>query len=152
MNFTIGSLSITFGISTVQKVGGMNSWAPRGHYLFWDFDDISIGSVSMALTAVQERFKLGEIHIYSTSPGSWMAVCYDTKPFMLAVNVINETKYVDRTWLSIAVERGYFTVRVTGKNGFRVKYMFSLYPGEQDITVVPELWYDIYEVVKRKLV
>jgi hypothetical protein len=119
----IGSLKFTFTMARVCDVVGVNSRLSDGnHILMWDFDGSDLRSVVKALKQQQRRYKLPKIYILNTGkPDGWHAYCFDRRPWGEAFGIVASTPRVDMSFLKYAAVRGHFTLRVTPKEGRKIK-------------------------------
>lgn len=116
---TIGDLRMTFSCARITKVIGVNSELKDGnHILMWDFDDVPLEWVKIALWHVQARYFLSDIIILETKEtGSFNAWCFTRVPWTRAVEIVAATAYIDWGFFRYSVWRYHFTLRTSPKNG-----------------------------------
>ena len=115
--FTIlGRWKITGSLYRAHPVDGVNSEIEGGgHILMWDFDGVSLVDVRGALKLAQSYYELPRIFILESSPGSYHAYCFVRSTWGEACAIVAQTPGVDKVFLSIAILRGYFTLRFSDK-------------------------------------
>ena len=116
---TIGSLRLTFSCAHITKVIGVNSeLKDKNHILMWDFDDVSLDYVKIALKTVQARYFLSDIIILNTGKlDCFNAWCFTAVPWHKAVEIVASTGFVDWGFFRYSVWRYHFTLRTSPKNG-----------------------------------
>lgn len=115
--FHFGSFGASFTLGRYQRVKGICSQIGEdGHFLMWDFDDISEVLVRRSLRLVQEQYQLPPIYLLQTSDANkYHAYCFDVHDFPGVVEVLASTPGIDLHYLAIGILRGYFTLRITPK-------------------------------------
>jgi len=123
LRFRIGRWRFSLNVVHVTDVAGVNSILPDGkHILMWDFDGVSLEQVVQALGAVQARYQLPRIYIlYTGKKGHFMAYCFKRCEWQKAIEIIAATKYVDMTFFRFGVWRKKFTLRITPKDGRKIR-------------------------------
>lgn len=127
---TIGHYRLTLTCARIAKVIGVNSFVDEDtHILMWDFDEVPLDDVVAALYIVQKRYMLSDIRILRTKePDNYIAYCFTSCEWRMAVEVIASTLNVDWQFLRFGVYRGHFTLRVTPK-GERTPYWVKTLEG-----------------------
>jgi len=123
ISFKLGSWRFTFTMAPVVKVVGVNSILSDGnHVLMWDFDDTKLEDVMDALIHVQAEYMLPPIYVLETKPGkNYIAYCFKKTEWRKAVEIVVSTPHVDWNFIKYSVYRGWFTLRVSEKDGRRPK-------------------------------
>jgi len=155
LRFRIGRWRFSLNVVHVTDVAGVNSILPDGkHILMWDFDGVKPQQVVESLIEVQRRYKLPTIYIlYTGKKGHYMAYCFKRCEWQKAIEIIAATKYIDMTFFRFGVWRKKFTLRITPKDGRRIRLFTKLgspYPedatiDELDSFVRYETISDVYE-------
>jgi len=150
MNFkiTIKNFRFFIGFSWSHKVRGVHSLLPDGkHILMWDLDDVSKEDVIRYLREVQSRFKLPKIYLLNTGlENYWHAWCLKKVDWGDALRIVVSTPGVDKFWFTLAVARGYFTLRYTPKKNRQFKPAIILNSKQEedlspfDLTYFSEYW------------
>jgi len=138
LRFRIGRWRFSLNIVHVTDVAGVNSILPDGkHILMWDFDGVSLEQVTNALLEVQHKYLLPNIYIlYTGKPGHYMAYCFKRCEWQKAIEIIAATKYVDMTYFRFGVWRKKFTLRITPKDGRKIRLARVLpSPFDEDATI-----------------
>jgi len=121
MDYAIAIRDWRFYISLkrVTKRTGVNSRLDDGnHFLMWDFDATPEGKVIESLAAVQERFQLSNIYLMGTGvTGYYHAYCFTRRSWADTLYILASTERLDEMYFRIGVIRGYFTLRISGKQG-----------------------------------
>jgi hypothetical protein len=118
--FRIGKWRFTFTLAPVEDVVGVNSQLPDGrHVLMWDFDHTPLSTVCAELYRLMVKYQLPNIYIFKSSPGdNYIAYCLKRVSWWEAKRIVADTPFVDEQFFKYGVYRGYFTLRVSGKNGY----------------------------------
>jgi len=117
----IGNIQIRISINKVTKVKGYNNNLPDGKFFpVWDFDNIPLKEVAENLLKVQGRYKLPLIRIVVSSPNHYHAICFKSMGWSECISILFNTDGLDKMFLSLAMARGYATLRITSRksNGF----------------------------------
>ncbi len=148
----IGNWKFTFTMAQVTDVIGVNSILPDGkHILMWDFDDVPLACVEIALKEVQKRHRLPKIYILNTGkPCSYIAYCFARCMWRYAFGIVASTPFVDWNFIKYAAVRGHFTLRVSPKNGRKIRLVKVLNSPMPEDACVDELrsWVN-YETLPR---
>ena len=136
---TLGNYRLTLTFARIAKMIGVNSELGEGkHILMWDFDDVPLEDVKAALSRVQCRYFLPDIHILRTKePDNYIAYCFSSQEWRRAVEIIAQTPHVDWQFFRFGVYRGNFTLRVTPK-GDRTPHIVARLIGFGQPDVKPE--------------
>jgi hypothetical protein len=138
LRFRIGRWRFSLNIVHVTDVAGVNSILPDGkHILMWDFDDASLAQVKANLAEVALRYKLPNIYILNSGlPNHYMAYCLKRVTWQKAVEILAATKGICVTYLRFGVFRGKFTLRITPKDGRRIRLVCILKsPWPEDVKI-----------------
>lgn len=149
--WTVKGWRVTFSIAPVTKVQGVNSKIDRDeHILMWDFDDVDHVQVALALEAVQSRYDLPPIDVlYTGTPEHFMAYCFHRTEWQKAIEIVAATKHVDMNFIKYSVYRGYFTLRITPKEGRAISKAFGLAsPIKSDVSLDDLGSYEEYETIR----
>lgn len=116
---TIGDVKFALTLVKVTKVVGVNSRVENDeHLLMWDFDDVPLDYVKIALGVVMARYNLSDIYILRSSPpDNYIAYCFSVFPWRQAVEIVAQTERIDWNFFKFGVYRGNFTLRVSEKCG-----------------------------------
>jgi len=155
LRFRIGRWRFSLNVVHVTDVAGVNSILPDGkHILMWDFDGVTQKQVIESLIEVQRKYKLPTIYIlYTGKKGHYMAYCFKRCEWQKAIEIIAATKHVDMTFFRFGVWRKKFTLRITPKDGRRIRlfmklpssYLEDVTINELDSFVKYETISDVYE-------
>jgi len=123
LQLRIGNWKFTFTFAQVCDVVGVNSVLEDGrHILMWDFDDLPLETVEVILKAQQREHRLPRIYILNTGkPNHYIAYCFKRLPWRKAYAIVASTPCVDWNFLKYAAHRGHFTLRVSPKNGRKIR-------------------------------
>ena len=92
--------------------------------LMWDFDgNIRLKDIIKSLSEIQRKYVLSEIYIIKTRNG-YHAVCLDKFKFIDALNIISNTRFIDKTFIKISRKRNHFVHRI----GDDRKLVWIIYP------------------------
>jgi len=129
LRFRIGRWRFSLNVVHVTDVAGVNSILPDGkHILMWDFDGVNLDQIIESLSEVQRKYMLPTIYIlYTGKPGHYMAYCFKRCEWMKAIEIIAATRYVDPTFFRFGVWRKKFTLRITPKDGRKIRLAKKLY-------------------------
>lgn len=125
---TIGDLRLTFTAARITKVVGVNSQLGDGrHILMWDFDDTNLEAVKHALKHVQIKYTLSAIYIFETKERTnFVAYCFTALPWRQVVSILAQTKLLDWNFFKYGCYREHFTLRVSSKDGRKIRFMETL--------------------------
>jgi hypothetical protein len=128
----------TWTFAPVTDVIGVNSTLPEGdHITMWDFDDIPLNDVTVALQGVKYFYSLPNIYILNTGkPNHHIAYCFKSMPWRESVAIVAVTAGVDPNFFKYGVYREHWTLRVTPKEGRKphlVKILYSTIPEDCSI-------------------
>jgi len=137
----IGRWKFTFTMARVTDVIGVNSRLPDGkHILMWDFDDVELRGVVKALKMQMRRYKLPRIYVLNSGADRhWMAYCFDRREWREAYGIVASTPHVDMGYLKYAAVRGHFTLRVSPKDGRKIKLVCIIPSPHPERAYVKEL-------------
>jgi len=126
--FRIFNWRFNFTFAPVTNVTGVNSTLSNGyHVTMWDFDNIKLDCVKVALRTVQIQFKLSNIYILNTgTPDHYIAYCFQSASWERSVSIVASTAMVDRNFLKYGVYRERWTLRVSPKEGRKPKLIAIL--------------------------
>jgi hypothetical protein len=128
----------TWTFAPVNDVVGVNSLLPDGnHILLWDFDDVSLCSVSWILKMVQEDFELPCIRILNTGTRNhYIAYCFKRCSWWNTRRIIASTPSICSNFYKWGIFRKRFTLRVTPKSG-RKPHLVRVLPSkiEEDVAI-----------------
>ena len=114
----LGSFRLNFSITAITKTYGVYSLLENGkHILMWDFDDLPLRKVIVALRAVQNKYFLPEIRIMQTKEKSYHAYCFLQTDFRRCVEILAATPNLDWGFFLFGCLRQKFTLRVGEKAG-----------------------------------
>jgi len=113
----------TLTFAPVTDIIGVNSTLPEGdHITMWDFDDIPLDEVYVALLEVGHHNKLPNIYILTTgAKDHYIAYCFKSMPWRESVRIVAETYGVDHNFFKYGVYREHWTLRVTPKESRKPK-------------------------------
>jgi hypothetical protein len=149
----IGNWKFTFTFAQVTDVIGVNSKLKDGnHILMWDFDDTPLDAVVLVLDEVRKQCRLPKIYILNTGKQNhYIAYCFARYHWRYAFGIVASTPLVDWNFLKYAAVRGHFTLRVSPKNGRKIKLVRILESQRPENVSVKELksWVK-YETLTRE--
>lgn len=124
-SFTLskGAWKLYLSLTHSKRLLGVSSLLPSGdHILMWDFDDSWDSTLYSTLGAIQKRFALPRIDILATGKqGHYHAYCFYSTAWPDALRILASTKGLDQQFFRLGVLRGYWTLRIVEKNGFRFR-------------------------------
>ena len=139
-------------MAQVTDVIGVNSILPDGkHILMWDFDDAPLPYVESALETAIAYYMLPNIYILNTGkPNHYIAYCFKRHEWRHAFGIVASTPFVDWNFIKYAAVRGHFTLRVSPKNGKKIRLVKVLKGITKEDACVDELrsWVN-YETLPR---
>lgn len=91
------------------------------HAVLWDFDDVLLKTIVKSLLDIQKRYSLPEIYILNSSARKYHAYCFTARPFQKVVEILAATPNIDMAYLRLGVVRGYYTLRISERNGISFK-------------------------------
>jgi len=113
---SLGRFRFVLWFGQVDYAIGVTSRLKDGmHWLMWDFDHVDYVKVHDALREVQTREELPDIYVCETQPKSYIAFCFKRFRLMEAIRIVASTRFVDEVFLTLALRRGYFTLRIGPK-------------------------------------
>lgn len=115
----LGNTKLTFSISKIEDVVGMNSMlGDKTHILMWDFDYTERLNVLRALRFEQWKHALPVIYVLKTAEEKgFHAYCFRRTTFKRACTILSATEYIDMNYFRMGAFRGYWTLRVSKKSG-----------------------------------
>lgn len=121
LRFRIWKWRFTFTFAPVVDVVGVNSLMRNGkHILMWDLDQTHLNYVAKRLAYIQKQHHLSNIYILrSSKPNNYIAYCLQAFDWWDTKRIIADTYGVDELFFKYGVYRGYFTLRVSTKEGQR---------------------------------
>ena len=130
LRYTIKGLRLSFSMSRVNEVIGVNSMVGDGfHIPMFDFDNTDLETVSNALSVIQIRYGLSDIYILETKPDSnYIAYCFTALPLLKVIEIVAATHGIDFYFLKYGVYREKFTLRITPKGDRSIK-LVRVIPG-----------------------
>ena len=99
---------------------------PEKHCVLWDFDNAELSVITKQLIVLQDRYKLPNIYIFESSLGNYHAYCFASRTFREAICILADTPNIDMRYLQLGMVRGYFTLRISPRNGKEIKYIATL--------------------------
>lgn len=131
---------------------GMTNLTADGYFIpFLDYDDISLKRVELELLEIQNKFNLSDIYVLRSTNG-YNALSLDKLPYNVMISLINYSKLVDKIFRKVAIERGYFTLRIGIDKKLIVvlKSETKLYEKSNSHLLALEKFYDITVLNKEK--
>ena len=124
----LGHWRFTFTLYEVTDITGVNSLLKDGnHILMWDFDDIPLCMVKIALNGIQDDYELPQIRILSTGKKyHYIAYCFKRCSWWDAKRIIAATPFVCDDYYKWGIFRKRFTLRVTPKETRKPKLVHIL--------------------------
>lgn len=137
----IGHWRFTLTLYEVTDVTGVNSLLKDGnHILMWDFDDQPLWIVKTVLSCIQHNFELPKIRILNTGKKDhYIAYCFKRCTWWAAKGIIAATPFVCDDYFKWGVFRKRFTLRVTPKEGRKIKLAIILPSSVEEDVCVNEL-------------
>jgi len=131
----------TWTFAPVTDVKGVNSNLPDGnHVTMWDFDDVPLDDVIMALKGVKYFYMLPNIYILNTGkPDHHIAYCFKAMSWKESVAIVAVTASVDPNFFKYGVYREHWTLRVTPKEGRKPHLVRVLHSPIKEDTSIDEL-------------
>jgi hypothetical protein len=106
----------------------------------WDFDDTPLEFIIKELSEIQQICDLPRIYILNSGkPNHYMAYCFARLPWEEAYGIVAWTRHVDWNFLKYAAVRGHFTLRVSSKNGRKIRLVHVLESSMPETAHVKEL-------------
>jgi len=137
----LGHWRFTFTLYEVTDITGVNSLLKDGnHILMWDFDDIPLCMVKIALNGIQDDYELPQIRILSTGKKyHYIAYCFKRCSWWDAKRIIAATPFVCDDYYKWGIFRKRFTLRVTPKEGRKPKLVTILHSNTPEDVNLSEL-------------
>lgn len=144
MQIQIGKYELHAHLSKLEQRDGVCSKAfdcSDYHCLLWDFDNADFEHILRSLYKVQVTYHLPEILLCQSSANKYHAYCFAARPFREVVHILTATPEIDMDYLRLGIVRGYFTLRISPRNGEKIKLLMTIisqYPNEMqpfDMTV-----------------
>jgi len=135
----------------IHKTAGVNSNLKDGrHVLFFDFDNVDLETVKKELYQVMFIYQLPSVTILSTGrPNSFHAFCFKRKTLTEALHIVLDCPHIDKVFVMMAFKRGWFTLRISEKNGRTPTYLTTLHSNFQSDCTSNDLdKFTIYETGK----
>jgi len=120
MIIKLGKLQLRVYASILERRTGICSQKDTfedKHMLLWDFDNSSIDDIKKSLERLVVKHKLPAIHIISSSPHSYHAYCFTSRPFRNIIHILSDTPELDNSYFKLGILRGYYTLRITPRKG-----------------------------------
>lgn len=132
---------LTFTIAPVSNVIGVNSLLPDGkHIIMWDFDDIPLNVIEVALAWVQYDHDLPNIYILTTgAKDHYIAYCFERCTWRQSIEIVASTLYVDPSFFRFGVYRKKWTLRVSPKESRKPKLVLTLTSPKPETASISEL-------------
>jgi hypothetical protein len=142
-------------MSLIRKVIGVNSTLPNGqHILMWDFDDIPLDVVEVALALIQDIYNLPNIYILNTGKVEhFIAYSFEALDWKDSIEIVAATPHIDRNYFKYGVYRDHWTLRVSPKEGRKPKLVKVLWSERPETASISELnsWTKGYPHAKSEL-
>lgn len=124
----IKSWQASLALTRLTTVVGVNSILRNGnHILMWDFDECNLKGVIAVLTYIQHDYYLPEIHILNSGQERhYLAYCFVNLPWIKTVEIISATPFVDQNYFRLGVMRKHWTLRISDKDGKRIKHSYTI--------------------------
>ena len=144
MILRIGNFQFRLYMSILEKrigVCSQKATTEDKHILLWDFDNSKISKINKTLKRLSIKHKLPTIYVISSSPYSYHAYCFTSRPFRETIHILSDTPELDENYFRLGIVRGYFTLRITPRKDeyFKmVKIIKSIYKDEMarnDVTI-----------------
>lgn len=103
------------------------------HILLWDFDNADIDKITFDLKKIQREYYLPTIYVIESSENHYHAYCFASRTFVETINIISSTLCVCENFLRLGMIRGYYTLRISLRQGEQfklIKKIHSEYPDE----------------------
>ena len=141
LNMNIGTHVFSFSHTRMVDVVGVNSKLKDGkHFLMWDFDNVALTDVLETLRIQQMEFCLPDIHVLETgTPAHFHAYCLARVEFMSAAEILCGTMWIDPTFFRMGCCRGFWTLRLSSKNGVVPTHVTTLSSNVQEEVDVHEI-------------
>lgn len=107
------------------------------HIIMWDFDNVHLDDLRLGLKMIQNYYCLPTIYIVESSPYRYHAYCFASRSFLETISIISSTPYIDVNFIRLGVIRGYFTLRISPRNGKNNKLadtLISKYQNEAEFS------------------
>jgi len=138
--FKFRDFRISISVNKVCNIDGVcSNLADDKHILMWDFDNVPFQDVCMVLVVIQYKYHLPPIYILESSPDNYIAYSFTALPFPKAVSIVADTKYVDWTFVKLAILRGYFTLRISKKSGHEPKLVTTIQSEYPELATIADL-------------
>jgi hypothetical protein len=150
LRFRVWKWRFTFTFAPVVDVVGVNSKMRDGrHILMWDFDHLPLANVKAILAEIAVQEHLPKIYILESSkPDNYIAYCFRACSWWDSKRIVAATPEVDELFFKYGVYRGYWTLRVTVKDGYHPKLVSTVYTVHKETARIDDLdsWV-VYETV-----
>jgi len=150
LRFRVWKWRFTFTFAPVVDVIGVNSKMRDGrHILMWDFDHLPLADVKAILAEIAAQERLPKIRILESSkPDNYIAYCFHACDWWNCKRIIASTPCVDEQFFKYGVYRGYFTLRVSAKEGFQPVPVYTIHAACPETARISDLssWV-VYETV-----
>jgi hypothetical protein len=115
----IGDWRFAVQIAKVAGTIGLNSVLMDGSQIaMWGTDSTDLKTIYRALVRIMLMQNLPPIYIFRSHPGGgYHALCLTRISLQRTIHLASALEEVDLRWLRACMARGYFTLRITGKNG-----------------------------------
>ena len=120
MQIQISNYRLKIYFSKLEKRTGICSRSFNDldkHCLLWDFDNADLKDIKLTLIGLQFIYHLPDIFIIKSSLSKYHAYCFASRSFLDVINILSATPQIDMDYLRLGVVRGYFTLRISERNG-----------------------------------
>lgn len=124
----------------VQKTLGVNSILKNGygHMIMLDCEGCDITEIISDIKRMQQKHALPVAHLCDTGRyDHWHVIFFTNCHWRNAIRIAADCNYEDLNHLKFSLQRGWFTLRLSIKNGADIKYhsiIESPFPDESKIT------------------
>lgn len=160
-NLRIKIHNVTFFtmIARTQTLQGFNSLIERRgsipesqHIVMWDLENCTLQQVCTELEEIRDKFNLGVIYVVGDTPRSYRAWCFTRVSFMMLLDILIHTKYVDWNFIYWTFHRAKSTLRVSQKEGRTPqRILATIGEGYARVDPIPEtLQFVTYDTGRKK--
>lgn len=128
-NFHLSVKKVELRHGLCSKVNYCNS-----HVVLWDFDNSELNDIKIELKRLQNKYNLSTIYILQSSEKNYHAYCFTPCDFTEVIHILSETRFIDKVYLRLGVARGYYTLRYSDKNNYKIKLIDSIVSSNKAIS------------------
>jgi hypothetical protein len=142
----IGNFTFFAMFSHTQTIEGVASKVGKDeHIILCDIEECNLKDAKRTLKTVQEKYRLGDIHVYSDAPKSFRAWCFSRRNLRDFLHILLDIEYLDYQFLNYTVKRKGATLRTSNKKDRKPQKLVAILEGFEETSIPKKLTHVIYD-------